>query len=65
MLSLTDRQLDIVTAFARGLPLEKRDAYLQKVAADLAVRHGYRFTDADVSAAAQAALAGLMQHSAA
>jgi hypothetical protein len=29
------------------------------------VRHGIRFTDADVSAAAAAALASLMQHSAA
>ena len=65
MISLSDRQLDIVSQFAKALPIEKRDAYLQRIAADLAVRHGYRFSDADVSAAAAAALASLMAHSAA
>jgi hypothetical protein len=49
----------------RALPVEKRGAYLERIAADLAVRHGFRFSNADVSAAAAAALASLMQHSAA
>jgi hypothetical protein len=61
MISLSDSQLDIVTTFARGLEPEKRSDYLQRIAADLAVRHGYRFSDTDVSAAAQAALTSLMQ----
>jgi hypothetical protein len=62
MISLSDRQLDIVSQAARALPVEKRSDYLQRIAGDLAVRHGHRFTDADVSEAAQAALASLVQH---
>ena len=65
MISLSDRQLDIITQVAAALPVEKRSDYLQRIAAALAVRHGFRFTDADVSAAATAALASLVQHSAA
>jgi hypothetical protein len=65
MISLSDRQLDIISEIARALPVEKRRAYLERIAADLTVRHGPRFTDADVSEAAQAALASLTQHSAA
>ena len=61
MISLSDSQLDIVTTFARGLEPQKRSDYLQRIAADLAVRHGYRFSDTDVSAAAQAVLTSLMQ----
>jgi hypothetical protein len=65
MISLSDKQLDILAQAAGALPVEKRSDYLQRVAADLTVRHGFRFTNADVSEAAQAALAGLMQHPAA
>jgi hypothetical protein len=61
MISLSDRQLDIVSQAARALPPEKRGAYLERIAADLPVRHGYRCSDTDVSAAAQAALTSLMQ----
>ena len=57
MISLSDRQLAIVADTARVLPAEKRGAYLERVAADLAVRHGYRFTDANVADAAHTALA--------
>ena len=46
MISLSDRQLDIITQVAVALPVEKRSDYLQRIAAALAVRHGFRFTDA-------------------
>ena len=59
---LSDRQLDIVSQAARALPVEKRDVYLQRIAGDLAVRHGFRFSDTDVSEAARAALQSLMQN---
>ena len=62
MISLSDHQLDIVSEIARALPVEKRRAYLERIAADLAVRHGLRFSDDDVSAAAQIACARLIQH---
>jgi hypothetical protein len=65
VISLSDQQLDTIVTLARQLGPEKRDAYLQRIAADLAVRHGFRFTDADVSAAAQAALQGLVHQPAA
>lgn len=64
MISLSDRQLDIVSDAARALPVEKRDVYLQRVSAILQVRHG-RFGDADVAAAAQTAVDSLIQHAAA
>jgi hypothetical protein len=35
MVSLTDNQLAIVTNAARSLPVEKRDLYLQRIAAML------------------------------
>ena len=63
MISLSDHQLDIVSEIARALPVEKRRAYLERIAADLTVRHGLRFTDDDVSAAGQVACAILIQHS--
>jgi hypothetical protein len=62
MISLSDKQLDIVSQAARALPVEKRSDYLQRIAGDLAVRHGFRFTDRDVAAAAQTALDSLLQH---
>jgi hypothetical protein len=37
MVSLTDYQLRIVTGAARGLPVEKRDQYLHRIAAMLAL----------------------------
>jgi hypothetical protein len=61
MISLSDRQLDIVTHTAGLLPVEKRGDYLQRVAAHLQIRCG-RFTDRDVSAACATALASLVQH---
>jgi hypothetical protein len=45
---------------ARIVPVEKRDVYLQRIAAMLALR-GRRFTDADVQDVAALALCGLVQ----
>lgn len=65
MISLTDAQLDVVIRMAVDLPLEKRDAYLQRIAALLRQRAG-RHTVADVIAAAEISLRSLMvQHTAA
>ena len=61
MISLSDKQLDIVSQVAAALPVEKRGDYLQRIAADLTVRHGLRFSDIDVSEACAAALASLLQ----
>jgi hypothetical protein len=59
MLVLNDSGLRIVTAIAANLPVEKRQLYLERVAAALArVR---RPGDADVESAARAAMRGLMQ----
>jgi hypothetical protein len=46
MIDLTDTQLAIVMAAARVLPVEKRDIFLQRIAAMLALRGRGRFTDA-------------------
>ena len=46
---------------ARTVPIEKRDLYLQRIAAMLAIRGRGRFTDTDVTDVAQLALAGLIQ----
>ena len=61
MLGLTDNQLKAVMDMARTLPVEKRDVYLQRIAAMLAMRGRGRFTDTDVSDVAQLALARLIQ----
>jgi hypothetical protein len=42
---------------ARGLPVEKCDIFLQRIAAMLALRGNGRFTDTDVADVAQLALA--------
>jgi len=61
MIGLTDTQFKIVMNAARLLPVEKRDIFLQRIAAMLAVRGRGRFTDTDVADVAQLALAGLIQ----
>lgn len=63
MLSLTDPQLDIVIRTATELPLEKRDTYLQRIAALLQQRAG-RHTTADVIEAAETVLRSLTQREA-
>ena len=61
MLSLSDSQLQIIMTAAGTMPVEKRSTFLERVAARL---HGPRFTDADLGAAIQAALKGLIQSAA-
>jgi hypothetical protein len=61
MLGLTDNQLRAVMDMARALPVEKRDLYLQRIAAMLTMRGRGHFTDADVADVVQLAKAGLVQ----
>ena len=61
MLGLTDNQLRTVMEAAAAVPIEKRDLYLQRIAAMLAIRGRGRFTDTDVTDVAQLAMAGLIQ----
>ena len=61
MIGLTDTQLKIIMQAARVLPVEKRDTFLQRIAAMLALRGRGRFTDTDVADVAQLAMAGLIQ----
>ena len=63
MFALTDAQLEIVMVAAGSLPAEKRSVFLERVAARLRL-HGSHFTDADLGAAVQAALTGLIQSAA-
>ena len=60
MIGLTDTQLKIVMNAARLLPVEKRDIFLQRIAAMLALRGRGRFTDTDVADVAHLALCGLV-----
>ena len=55
MVSLTDYQLRIVMGAARGLPVEKRDIFQQRIAAMLALRGCGRFPDTDVADVVQLA----------
>ena len=63
MFALSDDQLALVMTAAGSVPVEKRSTFLERVAARLQLR-GSRFTDADLSAAIQAALTGLIQSAA-
>jgi hypothetical protein len=63
MFALSDDQLALVMTAAGPLPAEKRSLFLERVAARLQLR-GPRFTDADLGAAIQAALTGLIQSAA-
>ena len=49
---------------ARGLPVEKRDIFQQRIAAMLALRGYGRFPDTYVADVAQLALAGLVHKTA-
>jgi hypothetical protein len=61
-LALSDKQLQLVMAAAGSLSPEKRDAFLQRLAAQLQfVTGGRRPGDADIERAARQALKGLMQ----
>ena len=61
MVSLTDCQLAVIMDAARPLPVEKRDVYLQKIAAMLMMRGRGHYNDGDVSDVAKLALIGLAQ----
>ena len=61
MIGLTDSQLQVVMNAARSVPVEKRDIFLQRIAAMLALRGRGRFTDTDVADVAHLALCGLIQ----
>ncbi len=63
MLALSDRQLAVVKTAARGLPVEKRGVFLERVAARLRLRGS--LTDLDFDDAARLALRGLIQEPAA
>ena len=65
MLGLTDNQLATVMDMARTLPVEKRDLYLRRVGAMLAVRGYGHFNDDDVGAVTALALCGLIHTDAA
>jgi hypothetical protein len=65
MLGLSDHQLGTVIDIARTLPVEKRDLYLQRIAAMLTQRGYGHFTDGDVSDVAKLALTGLAHQPAA
>ena len=65
MLGLTDNQLRTVMGAAHTVPVEKRDLYLQRIAAMLTMRGHGHFTDADVSDVAMLALTGLARQPAA
>ena len=64
MLGLTDNQLRVVMDAAHMVPIEKRDVYLQRIAAMLTVRGRGHFNDADVADVTTLAIAGLVQQSA-
>jgi hypothetical protein len=60
-ISLTDDQLTTLMHIAGGLELEKRTAFLQRLAAELVIRRGVRRpTDVELELATKAALRGLM-----
>ena len=65
MLSLTDNQLRTVMDMARMLPVEKRDLYLQRIAAMLTMRGRGHFGDHDVQEVTALALCGLVHTDAA
>jgi hypothetical protein len=65
MLGLTDTQLGIVMVMARALPVEKRDLYLQRIAAMLTMRGRGHFGDHDVQEVTALALCGLVHTDAA
>ena len=61
-LSLTDALLKTVMQSAPSLPVEKRDLYLQRIAAMLQLKRvGSGYRDADVSDVDELALHGLIQ----
>jgi hypothetical protein len=58
MLILSEPQIEIVMTAASGLPAEKRDLFVERVAARLQL-NGTRFTAADLDTAVSLAMQGL------
>ena len=65
MLGLTDDQLGTVMDMAHTVPVEKRDLYLQRIAAMLAMRGRGHFGDDDVQDVTALALCGVIHTDAA
>jgi hypothetical protein len=65
MIGLSDTQLGIVMDAARTLPVEKRDLYLQRIAAMLTMRGRGHFGDSDVADVTALTLRGLVHTDAA
>ena len=65
MISLNDSQLKTVMTAASLVPAEKRDTFLQRIAAMLTLRGRGHFTDGDVGDAVRLALVGMVHESAA
>jgi hypothetical protein len=63
-LALTDKQFENVMAAAKGLSIEKRGVFLERVAGRLRV-FGQHFSDAELDQAMRMALRGLLQSPAA
>ena len=63
MLALSDNQLTAVMTAAGSLPVEKRLAFLERVAGRMQLR-GAHFTDKDLDDAVRRALTGLKQSAA-
>ena len=59
MFALSDDQLALIMTAADSVPVEKRSVFLERVAARLRLR-GSHFTDADLGAAIQVAVTGLI-----
>jgi hypothetical protein len=58
MLALSDDRLQIIMTAADNLPVEKRSAFLERVAGRMQLR-GAHFTDKDLDDAVRRALTGL------
>jgi|RhiMetdeSRZDD1v2_1073273.scaffolds.fasta_scaffold39789_2 hypothetical protein len=60
MIGLTDAQLKIIMTAANGVPVERRDVFLQRVAALLRRQAGRFKSDDDVGRAVEIALSSLL-----
>jgi hypothetical protein len=65
VIALSAAQLGIVLAAAGSAPIEKRDTFLQRIAAMLTLRGRGHFTNSDVDDAVRLALVGMVHESAA
>jgi hypothetical protein len=59
-IALTDSQLKLVTEAARSIPIDKRSAYLERIAGHLQQLGYQRVRDVDVERAISTSLQGLV-----